>query len=395
MVIKAQHRHDWNMVLPTDPNKYPLECGFTYGVTSRREIWEYLRAVLLAVCRSCPLAFELYWEDGDLGEVSEVGRFDPAKKDIVVSHRGLPTKEEFEQTAAKRAAEAAKRAEQQRLQREQRAAALAQQQQQQQLLMQYMLIQHQQQQAALAASFKVGKKNGKKDKHGSPPASPPLSPAQMLLAQQLQMQMQMPMQMWPQSVPSLAPVAPTKPAQQAPGAAPKSFSGPVGGGGPSGSGPAPMAGAAPSAPRSFTGPFGTGPWAGAPAPLPAAGPGLMPQHLASPSNGRSMSPGNYDRHRWMAGLTSAALAGSQGGALPMGGVGGALPLGNGLGMPLGNGLGMPMNMPMLPMQMAGMPGSPPLMMQAGLGGVMVPGWQGVGTPLVQPQPQAAKGAKGR
>ncbi len=50
--------------------------------------------MLLGVCRSSPGAFELEWEDHDLGEVMEVGRFDPTvgpSGDIVVQHRGLPS----------------------------------------------------------------------------------------------------------------------------------------------------------------------------------------------------------------------------------------------------------------------------------------------------------------
>ncbi|KXZ51151.1 hypothetical protein GPECTOR_13g638 [Gonium pectorale] len=103
MVIKATQRQDWNLVLPTDPQKYDLECGFTYGVTSRRSIWDFLRPVLLAVCRSCPGAFELMWEDGDLGDVVEVGRYDPEvgkSGDIVILHRGLPSAEQFEQASS-------------------------------------------------------------------------------------------------------------------------------------------------------------------------------------------------------------------------------------------------------------------------------------------------------
>ncbi|GLC37151.1 hypothetical protein PLESTB_000985700 [Pleodorina starrii] len=95
MVIRAQHRQEWNLVLPTDPNKYDLECGFTYGITSRREIWDFVKPVLLGVCRSSPHAFSLEWEDGDLGDVVEVGRFDPAVGDIVVHHRGLPSMDQF------------------------------------------------------------------------------------------------------------------------------------------------------------------------------------------------------------------------------------------------------------------------------------------------------------
>ncbi|PNH10866.1 hypothetical protein TSOC_002404 [Tetrabaena socialis] len=101
MVIKIQHRQEWNLVLPTDPNKYALECGFTYGITSRRAIWDYVKTVLLAVCRSCPGAFELTWEDGDMGEgVVEVGRFDAAQGKLVVSHKGLPSAAQFEHSAA-------------------------------------------------------------------------------------------------------------------------------------------------------------------------------------------------------------------------------------------------------------------------------------------------------
>ncbi|GFR43082.1 hypothetical protein Agub_g4089 [Astrephomene gubernaculifera] len=100
MVIKVNNRHEWNLVLPTDPNKYALECGFTYGITSRRAIWDFVRPLLLAVCRSSPGAFELLWEDDDLGDVVEVGRFDPAAGphgDLVVVHRGLPSTQQFEQ----------------------------------------------------------------------------------------------------------------------------------------------------------------------------------------------------------------------------------------------------------------------------------------------------------
>ncbi|KAG2498417.1 hypothetical protein HYH03_003675 [Edaphochlamys debaryana] len=99
LVLRSTSRQEWNLVLPTDPNKYPLECGFTYGITSRRELWEYVREILLAVCRSSPEAFELYWEDDDLGDVVEVGRFDPVTKGIVISHRGLPTAEQFKKYA--------------------------------------------------------------------------------------------------------------------------------------------------------------------------------------------------------------------------------------------------------------------------------------------------------
>ncbi|GIL84256.1 hypothetical protein Vretimale_15880 [Volvox reticuliferus] len=91
MVIKAQHRQEWNLVLPTDPNKYDLECGFTYGITSRRGIWDFVRPVLVGVCRSSPGAFVLEWEDDDLGDVVEIGSFDPGVGDIVVHHRGLPS----------------------------------------------------------------------------------------------------------------------------------------------------------------------------------------------------------------------------------------------------------------------------------------------------------------
>lgn len=51
--------------------------------------------MLLGVCRSSPGAFSLEWEDGDLGDVVEVGRFDPEARDIVVQHRGLPAASEL------------------------------------------------------------------------------------------------------------------------------------------------------------------------------------------------------------------------------------------------------------------------------------------------------------
>ncbi|KAG2423995.1 hypothetical protein HXX76_014821 [Chlamydomonas incerta] len=123
MMIRVQSRQEWNLVLPTDPQKYTLECGFTYGITSRKAIWEYVKPVLLAVCASCPYAFELYWEDADGGDVVEVGRFDPITKSILVSHRGVPSAAEFEQEAAAQA-----KAHQQK---QQQAAHQHQQQQQQ------------------------------------------------------------------------------------------------------------------------------------------------------------------------------------------------------------------------------------------------------------------------
>ncbi|PNW73559.1 hypothetical protein CHLRE_13g563950v5 [Chlamydomonas reinhardtii] len=123
MMIRVQSRQEWNLVLPTDPNKYTLECGFTYGITSRKAIWEYVKPVLLAVCASCPYAFELYWEDADGGDVVEVGRFDAITKSIIVSHRGVPSAAEFEQEAAAQA-----KAQQQK---QQQAAHQHQQQQQQ------------------------------------------------------------------------------------------------------------------------------------------------------------------------------------------------------------------------------------------------------------------------
>ncbi|EFJ51473.1 hypothetical protein VOLCADRAFT_103505 [Volvox carteri f. nagariensis] len=102
MVIKVQHRQEWNLVLPTDPNKYDLECGFTYGITSRRGIWDFVRPVLLGVCRSSVGAFELAWEDGDLEDVVEVGRFDHELGDIVVLHKGLPSVDQLNRAAMPR-----------------------------------------------------------------------------------------------------------------------------------------------------------------------------------------------------------------------------------------------------------------------------------------------------
>lgn len=52
--VQVSHRPEWSMVLPTDPNRYPLECGFTYGITSRTVLWSFVKGVIEAVCRSCP-----------------------------------------------------------------------------------------------------------------------------------------------------------------------------------------------------------------------------------------------------------------------------------------------------------------------------------------------------
>lgn len=96
MVIKVQHKPEWSVVLPSDPNKYPLECGFSYGIVSRKTIWQYVQAVLVGVCRSSPGAFVFSYEDGDLGDIKEVGYFDYERDEFVVTHQGLPSAADFE-----------------------------------------------------------------------------------------------------------------------------------------------------------------------------------------------------------------------------------------------------------------------------------------------------------
>mmetsp|Transcript_6026 Transcript_6026/g.13147 ORF Transcript_6026/g.13147 Transcript_6026/m.13147 type:complete len:167 (+) Transcript_6026:274-774(+) len=99
MTIKVHHRHEWALVLPLDPTKSDIECGFTYGIVSRRSIWEYVRTVLCHVCRACPHAFDFQYEDHDLGDVVEVGYFNTSSGSFVVQHRGLPSPEEQEARA--------------------------------------------------------------------------------------------------------------------------------------------------------------------------------------------------------------------------------------------------------------------------------------------------------
>uniref|UniRef100_A0A7S0VUT3 Uncharacterized protein n=1 Tax=Polytomella parva TaxID=51329 RepID=A0A7S0VUT3_9CHLO len=99
MVIKVSHKPEWTLVLPSDPLNYPLECGFTYGVVSRIKVWEYLREVIVILCRQNPGLFEFHYEDKDLGDYHEAGFYDVYQKKIVVKHIGLPSASDFERSA--------------------------------------------------------------------------------------------------------------------------------------------------------------------------------------------------------------------------------------------------------------------------------------------------------